>query len=227
MPILATFIAFAFQAATETITVTGRPWAPFISPMGEPFRSRSASDDTLTRWFRQADGNGDGALTAEEMTADADRFFASLDADGNGAILPEEFVTYEWEVAPEIQVNSRWRRTRGEVAGQGPTGDAASGIKRERIYDSYVLQGAGRYALLNIPQPVAAADADFDRAVSLAEFRNAAAYRFQLLDRKGDRQLTLAELQSLLPDPRQGRRRRDRKGDDPDTRIGSPLPAGD
>ena len=33
------------------------------------------------------------------------------------------------------------------------------------------LQGAARYGLLNIPQPVAGADADFNRAITLDEFR--------------------------------------------------------
>ena len=45
-------------------------------------------------------------------------------------------------------------------------------------------QGAARYALLNMPEPVAAADADFNRAITLAEFRQAALDRFQLLDKK-------------------------------------------
>ena len=38
--------------------------------------------------------------------------------------------------------------------------------------------------LLNIPEPVAAADTDFNRAITLEEFRQAAIERFQLLDRR-------------------------------------------
>ena len=34
---------------------------------------------------------------------------------------------------------------------------------RSRACDSGGLQGGARYGLLNIPEPVAAADADFDR----------------------------------------------------------------
>src|SRR5438270_12795075 len=85
------------------ITVTGHPWAPFISPMGEPFRAHSATDDTLADWFRQADRNGDGLLTINEMVADAERFFAKLDTDNDGQIDPDELAHYEWEVAPDIQ----------------------------------------------------------------------------------------------------------------------------
>ena len=41
-------LALAAQADDEPpITVLGLPWAPFISPMGEPFRARSSGDDPL------------------------------------------------------------------------------------------------------------------------------------------------------------------------------------
>jgi len=80
--------ALILLAATSEppINVVGHAWAPFISPMGEPFRPRDASDDTLARWFSQADRNHDGQLTPDEMRADADRFFATLDSDGDGVI---------------------------------------------------------------------------------------------------------------------------------------------
>ncbi len=44
------------------------------------------------------------------MQADADRFFARLDSTRDGQIDPDEIKIYEWEIAPEIQVNSEWRR---------------------------------------------------------------------------------------------------------------------
>ena len=94
------------------ITVTGHPWAPFISPMGEPFRAHTATDDTLADWFYQADRNHDGVLTLDEMDADAERFFATLDTNHDGEIDPDELAQYEYEIAPEIQVKSRTRRRR-------------------------------------------------------------------------------------------------------------------
>ena len=221
MPYALLIAAVALQAAQpEPIDVVARVWAPFISPMGEPFRSRAPGDDTLVYWFAQADGDGDGVLTESEMRADAERFFAMLDADRDGAILPAEIVAYEWEVAPEVQVNSQRRRARGEPA---PAPD-----KRRRTpaaYDLHRLQGAARYTLLNIPQPVAAADADFDRAITIGEFRSAAEHRFRLLDRAGDRQLVLAELQAMVPSP-SDKRRRPQKGER-DARIGVPVPLED
>ena len=39
------------RSAGAPITVTGHAWAPFISPMGEPFRAHSPTDDTLADWF--------------------------------------------------------------------------------------------------------------------------------------------------------------------------------
>lgn len=213
-----TSLALAFQAAEpKPIVVTGSAWAPFISPMGEPFRSRSADDDTLATWFQQADRNGDAALSAAEMDADALRFFGTLDSDFNKQILPEEIAAYELEVAPEIQVNSRWRDARdANVRKKKPAW--------QRGYDPYGLQGAARYALLNMPQPVAAADTDFDRAVSVDEFRRAAAHRFQMLDSNGDRELDLPELRTFLPLPRHLQKRRKFTKEPTDSRIGNPVP---
>jgi hypothetical protein len=48
--------------------------------------------------------------------ADADRFFARLDSNHDGQIDPDELKSYEWEIAPEIQVNSDWRRPRGQAS---------------------------------------------------------------------------------------------------------------
>ena len=219
-------------ASEPSITVTGHAWAPFISPMGEPFRARTVQDDTLAMWFTRADRNRDGSLTPDEMRADADRFFATLDSDGDGEIDPDELIHYEWEVAPDIQVNSRVKRAPGEVARDprplNVEKDRAEGdLDPQRPRTLYKgLQGGARYALLNIPEPVAAADADFNRAVTLTEFRQAAAERFQLLDRSRQGRLTLQQLETAriaLRAPRPGADRRDA----PDTRYGNPLPAGD
>jgi Ca2+-binding EF-hand superfamily protein len=201
--------------------------------MGEPFRAHSTSEDTLAAWFRGADRNHDGELTVDEMVADAERFFATLDTNHDGQIDPDELNQYEWEVAPEIQVNSRTRRRPGEQA-PAPSkadDDAAgrdgprrkSGDEEELSTAPGGLQGAARYSLLNIPEPVAAADADFNRAVSLQEFRAAAIERFQLLDTAHRGRIKLGELQELRRRVQEitkaGRHR-----DDGDTRLGNPVP---
>jgi hypothetical protein len=88
------------------------------------------------------------------------------------------------------------------------------------------LQGAARYSLLNIPEPVAAADTDFNRGVSREEFRQAALARFQLLDGGHQGRLTLAQLEALLPSVRTAGAHSKRRDDQPDARIGNPLPPG-
>jgi len=231
-------LALAAVADEPPIVVKAYPWAPFISPMGEPFRSRATDEAPIARWFAQADGNRDGVLTADEMQADADRFFARLDGNHDGQIDPDELKTYEWEIAPDVQVNSNWKRPRGQAgtsadAKSEPRADGTSDdtswrrpADRHDGYRTEDLQGAARYGLLNIPQPVAGADADFNRLVTLIEFRQAAAIRFKLLDSHGQGRITLAELEARLPVRPEGRGAKRHK-DAVDTRIGLPLPEGE
>jgi hypothetical protein len=207
----------------DTITVVGHPWAPFISPMGEPFGAKAESDNTLATWFRQADRNEDGALTPVEMQADAERFFGKLDSNHDGEIDPDELVHYEWQVAPEIQVNSRLRRQPGQKP--APKKDETAKRQADRNADSSGPQGAARYGLLNIPQPVAAADLDLNRGVSRAEFRQAAIDRFQLLDTAHRGTLGLKQLEALRVSKLAGGRVKGIKNA-PDTRVGVPLPPG-
>lgn len=237
MPLAAFLLMMLAPASSAPINVTGHAWAPFISPMGEPFRAHTPADDTLADWFYQADRNRDGVLTADEMQADADRFFAKLDADHNGEIDPDELANYEYEIAPEIQVMSRTRRAPGQgapkVKASDGDDDRAEDRPRKPRQEDFsslgmggALQGGARYALLNIPEPVAAADTDFNRGVSREEFRQAAAARFQLLDTSHQGRLTLAQLEALPHVPGGDRHRVKFKEDSPDNRLGNPLPSG-
>jgi Ca2+-binding EF-hand superfamily protein len=242
MPLPLFLLALGPIASSAPITVTGHQWAPFISPMGEPFRAHSATDDTLADWFYQADRNRDGVLTAAEMIADAERFFAKLDTNHDGQIDPDELAQYEYEVAPEIQVMSRTRRAPGQpapVVKQSDDDDLyadADSRRRDRRRNrdqDYAnlgigggLQGAARYSLLNMPEPVAAADTDFDRAITLAEFRQAAIARFQLLDTAHQGRITLAQLEAMPHVPTSDRHHLKLDENGPDTRIGDPLPSG-
>ena len=229
LPILA-----SAAQASEPITVTAYPWAPFISPMGEPFRARTRGEDTFARWFHQADSNQNGTLTADEMRADAERFFARLDSDRDGRIGSEERMAYEATMAPEVQVKSPWKRTRQEAAASRSSENRNHGERRSRRSENTIdgyqldgLQGAARYSLLNLPEPVSAADADFNRIVTLDEFRSAALYRFQLLDSDRLGKILLEGLRVHLPSrPKDGRRVK-RPKNAGDTRVGLPLPAGE
>lgn len=231
--VIVPMLASVAQESGPPITVTGSPWAPFVSPMGEPFRSRSPDDDPFARWFRQADADGDGMITAVEMQADAANFFRKLDSNGDGEIDSEENVYYEQEIAPEVQVNSNWKRSRKDAA------EARANAERERRgrdrrrtggIDGYQidgLQGAARYGLLNLPQPVVGADSDFNRKITLDEFSRAARYRFQLLDTRNTGRLILADLEALVPARPKSAKRANRRKDAVDTRIAVPVPLGD
>src|SRR5690242_2139140 len=143
LPILAVAMLASAAEAQVTpkapITVTGHQWAPFISPMGEPFRARSATDDTLADWFAKADRNHDGLLTAQEMVMDAERFFATLDTNHDGQIDPDELAQYEYDIAPDVQVMSKTRRRPGDLAPvvkerspDDPDADTAERQRKER-----------------------------------------------------------------------------------------------
>lgn len=185
--LLALMASPAFAKAAPTV-VCPEPVKPplFLSPMGEPFRPKDDADDPVRRWFDQADRDHDGRLTIGEVMLDADRFFVTLDKDGNDTLLPDEVHAYEQDVAPEIRLYQR-------------RPDAAQDDDRRRKRKGGALgsdgaTGAGRYAFLNIPNPVASADDDINRAVDRKEFRAAAAERFRDLDPNQTKVLTLATL---------------------------------
>jgi hypothetical protein len=216
--------------AEQDIVVRGFAGPPFISPMGEPFRTWRGAPDGFAKWFGQADRNRDGALSSDEMLADADRFFAKLDTNRDDQIDPDELAHYEWTVAPEIQVNSKLKRPRTELVAETPPEADSDEPRlekprrpRDEPYDPYGLQGAARYALINMPEPVAAADADFNRLITHAEFRQAAMDRFALLARNQG-SVSYQTLATLLPKlPKAGAKPK-KPSDEADSRIGTPVP---
>jgi Ca2+-binding EF-hand superfamily protein len=167
--------------------------------MGEPFRAASR-DDGLADWFHQADRNHDGQLTLDEVQADADRFFALLDVNHDGEIDPDEIERYETVVAPEISSAAHFAMAAMDAAapeggGHGHRRGGYGGGENDQH------QGAGRYGLLDLPEPVTAADKNFNRGVSREEFRQAAAQRFIALDLDHHGYLSLSSLQSIRPAP--------------------------
>lgn len=198
-------LLLALQAAAQppadpgiVVTATigcGPPFARvYIAPMGEPFRTDGTTDPEV-KWFAQADSDHDGRLTSPELAADAARFFATLDTNRDGEIDPQEVIVYEHDVAPEIrlyqldkELDRAERRPR-----TGAERKAAKRAARDR-YDYDVPYGAGRFASLNIPEPVVSADLDINRGVSRAEFATVAAQRFQTLDAANSGFLTAAGL---------------------------------
>ncbi|WP_340317847.1 EF-hand domain-containing protein [Rhizorhabdus argentea] len=197
--LLAVMAAPAVARPAAPPAICSEPIKPqlFISPMGEPFRPKGDDDNPPRRWFDQADRDHDGKLTIGEMMLDGDRFFATLDKDHNGELLPDEVYAYEQDVAPEIRLYQR--RPGGERG--APRAERDDERQRSQRYKGGPpgfdgATGAGRYGFLNIPNPVASADDDINRAVSAKEFRAAAAERFRDLDPNQSKALTLAQLPS-------------------------------
>lgn len=191
----------------------GPPRGPlFISPMGEPFRGTPGGPAPHEAWFDGADADHDGALSEDEMLADAARFFALLDQRKDGEIDPDDIERYETVLAPEIRTSGfgggpggggrgggRGRGGhRGPPGGGGPGGgDGEGGPPSDRDPGLGMKQGAARFGYLDYPEPVTVADRNLNRGVDPAEFAKAASTRFAALDRNHDGKLEKGELPRL------------------------------
>ncbi len=207
----------------------------FVSPAGQPFRAEPGTPYPSVTWFAQADTDHDGKIDRTEFSADFDRFFAILDINHDGAIDPPEIARYERDVLPEVAAGDGsfgglgpGGRPRGGRGGRRSVGDdglrriaggSGSGAGQDgggqapaRRTDDLPILGAGRYGLINIPEPVTSMDINLDGTITAYESRQAAVRRFTLLDPDRHGALKLGEL-PYTPAQRSGegnRRRRDR-----------------
>ena len=189
-------------AAGMAGTATAQDGRLFVSPMGEPFRGQSGGPAPQDQWFDAADANKDGALTSDEMMADADRFFTLLDVRGDGEIDPDDIERYESVLLPEIRGGGPARGPRTYLKGDG------SGVRSDNGFGSpradarsrrAAKKGAARFSYLDYPQPVTVADRNFNRGVDRREFAHAAETRFAALDANGDGRIEKGELPKLPP----------------------------
>ena len=177
----------------------------FISPAGEPFRAAFGAPYPVEAWFARADADHDGKLTRAEMHADALRFFDKLDANHDGVLDGLEVQDYEQTVAPEIlprieSLHAEEGMDQSLTFGDPNNTDNRPERSRQRAQRpvaparSVGVQGAAVYSLINTPEPVAAADAQFDGRITRQEFGDAIDRRFDLLDKTSAGYLTLATL---------------------------------
>ena len=176
----------------------------YVSLMGEPFRTDESGKDAFDQWFELADQNGDRGISRIEFRQDAEAFFARLDGNDDKVIDADEMREYE-HLAPG--------RTRAAAGGAQATGAPTERIKgpgeleRDKgrvpiVADgtapsiSRVPKGGGGspFSSSTVPQPVAMADLNIDRRVTLDEFAKTASRRFTNYDQDQDGKLTAKEL---------------------------------
>lgn len=181
----------------------------FISPSGQPFRAPPGAPYPVAAWFAQADADHDGRLTRDEFRADADAWFKTLDTNGDGQIDIPETTHWEEAIVPEITRMSMGGMGPGGGRGRRGGGPGGEGLDTRR-------QGAAAYSLINEPQPIRGADADYSLSVTRKEWRAAADRRFALLDTDGDGVILLSDLpptpaQAAMDTFREGRERGGRR----------------
>jgi hypothetical protein len=196
----------------------------FVSPSGEPFRAAPGQPYPVDAWFSRADANHDGVLTEDEFVADAKAFFKVVDVNGDGVIDGFEITNYEQKIAPEIlpRVPGLTARDIPRLPASNPeeqrerdmqdAEDQQKQVDRSHLHGP-VYSGAAVFGLIREPEPVAAADLDFDGKVKLAEFVAAARRHFAELDVDHDGRITRAELPQTPAEKleaRSGRKRHDR-----------------
>lgn len=197
-PVLLALIGGAAMPAGGAPPPPAPPIYPhlFISPSGEPFRGKG-DEDQMLRWFRQADRDHDGRVSPSEFAADAQRFFRLLDQNGDGAIAGAEIDRYEYDIAPEISgLRPEGAKSDGPARPQ-PAAKRPDKKTRKAMAARASLQGASRYGILDIPEPVTSPDADMNGRVTSGEYLAAINQRFALLDTDKDGMLTFAELPKL------------------------------
>jgi Ca2+-binding EF-hand superfamily protein len=162
----------------------------FFSPSGQPFRGQPDEPYPVAAWVAQADTDKDGKISYDEFMADGKQFFQKLDVNHDGYVSSPENTNYENRIAPEIlRIDPRIDQPpRYHVEGNETDNDP-----RLRNYVK-TIQGAAQYALIDEPQPVRAADKNFDFRISAEEWSNATNARFKTLDRNDDGFITADEL---------------------------------
>jgi hypothetical protein len=195
----------------------------FISPAGKPFRAPRGAPYPVVDWFKEADRDGDGKIDHAEFIADAAAFFTVLDINKVGVLGPYEIAVYERHVAPEIlgyqyKASARldslglfggglWAAQYGGIGGMGgaggggvpttidPAGPSEEPSTPKILHDlDETQQGASPFSLFDEPEPVTAADFDFNGKIKKANFLKLADMHFTSLDTEGAGYLTLAKL---------------------------------
>lgn len=171
----------------------------YMSLMGEPFRTTTGGDP-FDLWQELADQDGDGAISRLEFLNDAEAFFANLDTNDDKVIDADEMAEYE-QMAP-----GRTRAAGGgaqDVSSSRPKPKSSTSVEEGQVAivssgnipsATRIHPGGGRINFSEVLQPVAMADLNLDRRVTLDEFTRTANRRFSNYDVDQDARLTRKEL---------------------------------
>ena len=194
---------FALILAASTACLAAAPASGksgvYLSLMGEPFRTNEAGEDPFDQWLKLADQNGDAGVSRLELRADAESFFAALDGNDDKVIDADEMGAYE-DLAPgrtraagggAEKLSSR--RPTPKASADVPDGHAAV-VTSNAPSSTRIHPGKTRINYAEVPQPVAMADLNLDRRVTLEEFLKTAGKRFVKHDVNQDGRLTREEL---------------------------------
>jgi len=177
----------------------------FISPAGKPFRARDGAPYPVAAWFAEADANHDGKLDRAEFVADAEAFFKLLDRSKDGVLDNFDVQFYEHRVAPEIlgyrvQVGAAapprprlWLAQSPSGMDEAPSSDEDSSSSKPKTLDESKT-GAAPYSFFQEPEPITAADFQFNGYITKANFLKLADMHFATLDTHGEGFLTLSGL---------------------------------
>ena len=196
-----------FATAVTCLAATAAPAASifdksniYLSLMGEPFRKSSSGEPPFDQWFKLADADGDGAISRVEFRTDAQAFFKTLDTNNDQVIDGDEMAVYE-QLAP-----GRTRAAGGgakELSSARPQSKSSAPVQKGEVAivadgsapsATRIHAGGGPIDFSSVPQPVAMADLNLDRRVTLEEFMKTAGKRFTNYDTDQDARLSRKEL---------------------------------
>jgi hypothetical protein len=172
----------------------------YLSLMGEPFRPNDAGVAPFDQWFKLADADGDGTISRTEFRADALAFFTSLDTTGDKVIDGDEMAEYE-QLAPG-KTRAAGSGT-DNISSARPQAKSSAPIEKGQVAivssgnvpsATRIHPGGGEIDFSEVPQPVAMADLNLDRRVTLDEFLKTASKRFTNYDVDQNGKLTRQEL---------------------------------
>lgn len=200
-----------------------------VSANGEPLMGGGANcADRQAQWLARADTSRDGRLDLAEFRADGARWFSTMDLDTDGQVTPQELRKVRASLGgggpgrgsgEDRDRGDGPRDGRGARGGFGDDSGAGSGLLNAgpgggrggpgRGPGGDTPPGGGRgFGASAEPDPVMAADANFDFAVSRQEYEAYTGRKFALLDVNRDGSLVAAELASLCGAPDRDQRRR-------------------